>query len=183
MAETHRGTPAAQQWWQQAATLSRRSVQIEAFYDNNLLLAQTLEALGQFADAIYYYRASLALREDATEALSNLGRAFLRSNRHREAIPVFQQLIKSQPTNQSAHTLIARAHIYLENYAAAAAAYRHLLQLNPDDNQARYNLGVMYLTLGNAEKARQIYDRLVASKDPLADRLQQLMVRQPSNSP
>ncbi|MDP6174770.1 MAG: tetratricopeptide repeat protein, partial [Rhodospirillales bacterium] len=119
LAETHRGTPAAQQWWQQAATQARRSVHIEAFYDNNLLLAQTLEALGQFADAIYYYRASLALREDATEALSNLGRAFLRSNRHREAIPVFQQLIKSQPTNQSAHTLIAREHIYLENYAAA----------------------------------------------------------------
>jgi membrane associated rhomboid family serine protease len=68
------------------------------------------------------------------------------------AIPALEQAA-AQKTNHDTLFLLADAYLQNGDYAKAEPVLRHILQVTPADNDARFNLGLVDLKLGNYDDA------------------------------
>ncbi len=113
--------------------------------------------MGDTSGAIYHFQ--LATREDPKliDAWINLGQ-LLEQKGDPEAIRYFEAGLLVAPRNI---TLLRSKAQYLARQAQiplAKSTYRDLLHLDPDDSQAYYDLGLLYLDQDSLKKAQQHFD-------------------------
>ena len=89
------------------------------------------------------YRKSAADDPSSAKAAFNLGDALYRQERYEEAIEAFEKSYgkQSDPQQQSKSLQnLGNAHYQLKNYPEAAKAYGESLKLDPENEEARYNM-------------------------------------------
>lgn len=109
---------------------------------------------GQFSEAELNYRRSLREEEetDLDAAIYNLGNTLYEQKRYEEAVTQFNGVVSKVRDrgirNKAYHNL---GNIYLEqkNYEEAIEMYKEALRLNPNDQDARYNLAYAKKQLEN----------------------------------
>lgn len=123
---------------------------------NNLGL--TLYALGRIEASLAHYESAIAARPDYTDALCNLGVALNDLGRHQEAIGRYRQALAIEPNHPEAWTSLASALISTNCPAKAVEACRKVLETAPHDADARWNMGVAQLMLGNLAEGWEGYE-------------------------
>lgn len=104
--------------------------------------------------------AAIAVLEKAGRALLSHGRAaglmsglLLREQRHAEALPYFEALIRLEPDNAAGHADYGKALAKLERREDAVEAMSRALALQPKDAAVLVQRGSLWLDLKNEEKA------------------------------
>jgi serine phosphatase RsbU (regulator of sigma subunit)/TolA-binding protein len=69
--------------------------------------------------------------------------------------------ISHYPLDVQAFHLLGNAHFRLQHYRDATRAYRHVLRLEPNDQRALENLGVIYANQGDFNRALLLWEKLL----------------------
>jgi tetratricopeptide (TPR) repeat protein len=98
---------------------------------------------GRYPDAEVAYRKALEEESRLLEGHFNLGNSLHRQGKYDEAVRAHQQAIgdsRDPRTKADAHFNIGNSELKAGKYREAADAYVEALKLNPDDQDAKYNL-------------------------------------------
>ena len=96
-------------------------------------------AVGRYVDATTVYQRILEKRPDDSSARFNLGLAFLRQRRHREAVEELTSLLERDPPLAEAHYQRGNGYDDLGDHELALGDYARAIDLKPDYLQAYYN--------------------------------------------
>lgn len=147
-----------------------------AMYYSNLGTIQATrskleEAMGQFKKA-------LELNSRDVLALFNLGRAMYDRDQYMEAMPLYERLVEVTPDDPIAWFQLARVYekLDLRNISdlhtmdAAIAAYRRVLDLDPQKLEAAFALMEIYMNLRKPDEAITVMETAVENSpdEPLA---------------
>ena len=80
-------------------------------------LGSVYARLGRFAEAIERYEQALSLSPGQPQILLNLGLAHYKTGNIQKGAALFSEVLKKQPTNQQARTLLADCFFQLGEYA------------------------------------------------------------------
>lgn len=114
-------------------------------------LGETRRSQGRLDEAAALFRRALELAPDAAPIAANLGSVLLSLNRPDQALPVLQQAAAHDPTLISAYSDMAVCLCSMNRYPDALAVYRHIHQIQPSANDARYLEALALLALGDFE--------------------------------
>ncbi len=114
----------------------------------NLALAEQMA--GHPDQAIPHFEAVLKSEPNSIPALTSLGMARLQANQPAQAVIPLQKLVTLEPKNVNARGMLAGAEISLSRFDDAAAQYRVLTKIAPEDAKAWYGLGKAYEALATA---------------------------------
>jgi tetratricopeptide (TPR) repeat protein len=136
---------------------------------NDRLIALALREMGQLRllEAAYpqseeLYRRSLDL-EELPDTRVDLAIAELQGNHPEAALSDSDKALAADPTNARAFSVRGRAWIRKQEYAKAAEALDHAVQLHPD-LETSYSLGICLLQTKDAkdrERAAEVFERIV----------------------
>ena len=86
-------------------------------------------------------------------------------NMVRKAIEQYQQITQSDPKDTDSWLMLGRLQKVLQNSTEAMAAYKKVLELDPDNEEASTGLAMVYADLGDNKAAAELL-RKVADKNP-----------------
>lgn len=112
----------------------------------------------QYADAEVEYLKSLEKNKDLMEGSYNLGNAVHKQQRFDEAIQNYHQAIgKTTDKNVQSQLYYNMGNSYFEGkqYQESINAYKRSLKLNPNDDDAKYNLAYAYKKLKEQQQQQQ----------------------------
>lgn len=111
----------------------------------------------RYQSALEAYRKVQIKNPDAPEVLYNLGTALYKVDSFQEAAQDFETAAKTQEPSLRAKTLYnyGNAQYRLGNFEKAIDAYKKALDINPDDQDAKYNLEFLQKKKSNFEKKDQ----------------------------
>jgi tetratricopeptide (TPR) repeat protein len=109
-------------------------------------------------EAIEAFRRLLALSPRMAEPHINLGNALLAEGVFDEALAMFEQARALDPDHPQTLSNLANAYAGAFRFDEARGLYRHAMELAPDFAEARWNLSLMQLLLGDYEQGWQNYE-------------------------
>ena len=118
--------------------------------------------LGDNERAEYYWRQTIRLNPEASEAYFNLGLLCARSQRDEEAEQFYQKTISIDPRNVGAHNNLGLIFVKQKQEENAEYCYRQAIALNPGNSEAHANLGVLLAGLKRDDEAEQCYRKAIA---------------------
>jgi predicted Zn-dependent protease len=127
--------------------------------------AKQLMAEGKFQQAIALYRELNDAVPNNPGLKLNLGMALHLAGKKREAIPELEQAVKLDPQMAPAWLFLGTTRLQLGEASAALKPLRTVLQLQPDQQEARQMLADALLSIDRLEEASTEYHRL-AAEDP-----------------
>lgn len=131
-----------------------------------ILGAQRALAKGDIWGSLPYFERALELRPDSIPTHHGLGLALVRLNRPRQALPHFERVIGTGVSAEaSAHTNLGRIKGGMRRRDEALAHFEKAVELNPDQAEVQYNLGVSYYRHERFEDALP-HLQLAARLDP-----------------
>lgn len=130
---------------------------------NALQQARTLYDDGQYAECERLCRDILRRDSDQPEALSILGYLAQRGAAPNVAIECFQRLCDLQPDVPAHRGALASALRQAGHHQEALQAQASYVELAPDDTAALQNLALQYSEVGDFERARASYEKVLAS--------------------
>lgn len=105
----------------------------------------------------------------------NLGSLYTKMEKWPEAERALRAGIALKGDQAGWHALLATAYYQQQNYRAAASSYNEAIRLRPNDALSHFNLGVIYLNLGDKKSARTELDKLKPLDQRLAKKLSDLI--------
>jgi hypothetical protein len=96
----------------------------------------------------------------SARAWQELGDAYSAINRHRRAIPAYQQAVRYNAESFDVWHNLAATYLALNQYDRAIEASQEALRIAPADPRATYNLGAAYHGQGQRDKVREIHAQL-----------------------
>lgn len=120
---------------------------------------------GDSAHAIPHLRRAMELAPEDTETRMNLGRALHNEHQRTEAFAIFDELVRSQPSQPLVHFHRAMSYYSLGDFEAAIADASRELELQPGDAPSHLLRGLAHMALGDWEKAEADLS-LAAAKMP-----------------
>lgn len=138
----------------------RRALELEAADIPTLIWYGDLSnQLEQFAEAIATFEQALALDQTFAGAFSGLATALVETGRLEEAERALLESVRLRPTS-SRFVLLADVQIDLGKTSMAEVSLRRALTLNPNDDEALYNLAVL-VREHDPEQAIQLFSRAI----------------------
>lgn len=125
------------------------------------LLGITHASLGEKAEAMEYFRRTVALKPDYADGHNNLGNVLRDFGRHEEAAAAYRRSIAIRPDQPQAHYNLATALVSLGEGDAAAASFRRAIMLKPDYAAAHFSLGNLLTHAGRVNEAITCFRRSV----------------------
>ena len=129
-------------------------------YWANMALGDTLLDRGD-ADAIHYYRATIALRPEAAEAHFSLGTALGKAGRISEAIEPLQRALALDPASANAELNLAECFLKTRRFEEALEHARIAARIDPEYSEAHAFVGDALKELGDIEGALDSYERAI----------------------
>jgi len=126
--------------------------------------AKQLMAEGKFQQAIVVYRELNEALPNNPGLKLNLGMALHLAGKKRKAIPQLEEAVKLDPHMAPAWLFLGTTRLQLGEASAALKPLRTVLQLQPDQHQARQMLADALFSLDRLEEARTEYQR-IATED------------------
>ncbi|MCR4409202.1 MAG: tetratricopeptide repeat protein [Candidatus Saccharicenans sp.] len=130
-----------------------------------LKLAQTYQRLNQPEKAIAAFREALKINPDDINCNYNLAKMLAETNQLAEAEEVFKKLAtRNQRDAITYYGQIMQMYDRAQNYEKAVEAARKIVEINPKNEVALYNLAIMYDRLGKLEEAASTLNECLAVK-------------------
>lgn len=120
-------------------------------------------------DAEALLRKAVAIAPDFHQALGNLGRVLIDSNKSAEAVETYRRLIGLKPGDYDAWAGLGRALAHQGDIESAAEAYQQSLAINEASAQTHMALAHMLKTLGRQDEALRAYRRSISLKPGLGE--------------
>ena len=146
---------AAEKAFRQALTLAPNSIEIL----NNLAIS--LARLGRDNEAIAFYERALKIKPGDSITKRNLGVAYFRAHRYKDALPLLESFSKSTPTFQALE-LTGLDLFALDRYPEAIVYLERANHLQPDDLPTLDILGKAYWRAKNYSGVTTVFDRIMA---------------------
>jgi tetratricopeptide (TPR) repeat protein len=146
---------AAERAFRHALALAPTSVEIL----NDLAISLARE--GREDEAIAFYERALRLKPGDPITRRNLGVAYFRAHRYRQALPLLQSFADATPTFQLLD-LTGIDLFALDRYAESAAYLERASRLQPDDIPTLDILGKAYWRAKDYSGVTQVFDRIMA---------------------
>ncbi len=102
-------------------------------------------------------------------AHNNLGVAYDKLGRYRDAVEAYKQTIKIKPDYARAHNNLGVTYYKLGRYQDAVESYRQATRIKPDYAEAHDNLGKAYGSLGRYSDAIEAFKQAIRIKPDYAD--------------
>jgi len=109
---------------------------------------------GRFDEAATQYEYAAALRPDEAKYVTNLASAYMMQGNFTSAATYFQRAIEIRPT-KNAYSNLGLMQFYSGDYDAAIESQRAAVELQPNDCNARANLGDTLWAAGRLPEAQQ----------------------------
>jgi tetratricopeptide (TPR) repeat protein len=142
--------------------------------DIQYALGLSFGKLNRTDEEILAYKRALAMKPDHANAIERLGMVYFKTKRYSDAAAAFEQLKIYKP-NEKTYNSLGESYFEQGKTDESLDAFNNAVSINPDFDQARYNLGRTYLKLGNRDMAQAQLDILRNTKSDLADRLYVLL--------
>jgi serine protease Do len=133
-------------------------------------LGMSLNKLKRTEEEILAYKRAIAQKPDHANALEKLGLTYFKQRRFNDAIQIFETL-KNYKLEAKVYNYLGESYFEAERVNEAIEAFNNALNLDPDFEKARYNLGRSYLKIGDRDSAKFQYEILRSMKSDWADRL------------
>jgi tetratricopeptide (TPR) repeat protein len=117
--------------------------------------------------AIDAYQRALQASPDDKAILVNLGLVYLRQEDHAKALPLFSRVVAIDPQHMQARQLQAVCRAYLGQLEPAIHELEVLRTAAPRDDGILFLLGFAYLKDHDAEKAKAIFEAMLAAAGPV----------------
>jgi tetratricopeptide (TPR) repeat protein len=154
----------------ESLALLARAVQLKpASPQAHLLIANAMEARGEYKAAINKIRHALELDENSAEAHHNMGFLLGRTGNHTGAVESYLKAIDLKPEYPDAYNNLGNSLKQLGDMEGARSAYRQAIGLKSNFADAHLNLGNSLMELGNMEGARSAYSQAIGLKPDFAD--------------
>ena len=160
--------PDALDAYNQAARLNQSSADIQ------YSLGLTLNKLNRADEEILAYRRAVALKPDHASAIERLGLAYFKQKRFKEAVAAFEQL-KTYKSDAKTYNYLGESYFEAGQTQESVNEFNNAVNVNPDFDRARFNLGRAFLRLGDRDSASVHYEILRNAKSDWADRLYVLL--------
>jgi Flp pilus assembly protein TadD len=164
-------------YWRDSVTLLTRAV---AVTDSNWYALYNLGGshfeLGQYQQAIGYYREALRIYPDYAEAWNNLGVSCDKLGQYQQAIGYFTEASRYKPGFADAWYNMGVSYGKLGRYQQAIGYYREALRIRPDYAEAWNNLGVSCDKLGQYQQAIGYFTEALRYKPDYAEARNNLVV-------
>jgi len=89
------------------------------------------------------------------------GMTLYRHGSFKEAAAKFQEAIKADPANQTAHSMLGSAYFALRDNDKMIEAYQAGVAASPTSAEPHYNIGIAYSHLGKTEDARKAFQKAI----------------------
>jgi superkiller protein 3 len=140
-------------------------------------MAVTQYEAGDFQSAVGNFLKSIELEPNYVSAYLTLGSAYLKTNKDKKALEVFQQAANLDPNNMETLYGLGLTLYRLRRTREAISAYNKAAKLEPQSAKVHYGLALAYFDLKDNNSLMSEY-RIVAKLDKtLAKRLDQLFPR------
>ena len=126
--------------------------------------AMALARSGQLAAAEASLRAILAGSPNQPDALQLLGMVARRRGNHEAAITLFRKSLDVQPNQPHVLNNLGNSLADTDRHAEAAAAYQQALELDAAHDDARLNLALARINLGQPASAEQLLRPFLAAR-------------------
>lgn len=137
------------------ATAAQRSEDFRAQFE----FALYLHALGDYEEAIRYYRRAAGIDPVPWETWYNLGLAYVKQDKLGRAITAFGAVLDRKPGHAATLNHLGIAHAALGDEAAALAYYQRALESDGGAVEAAFNIGRLYFRKGDRERSRKYLRR------------------------
>lgn len=131
-------------------------------------LGDNLYSQGNYIAAAEVYTSATEIETENVELYLRLGRAFIKSSRYNEAIPVYEKVVKilgrHGPKEQLRQAYNNLGWLYTQNnrYKEAELAYLRAVKVDSEYANAYYNLGLLYdLYLNDELAAIEAFERYI----------------------
>jgi tetratricopeptide (TPR) repeat protein len=147
--------------------------QLDDLANKSLSAGIDLFTNSDYAGAVKQFKRSIALSPSSNysaKAYEYLAQAFLKQGNTQEAENTYKQMIKGNPSNDSAHLSLGNIYFANGQYSEAESEYTMAVRVNPGSANNRYALGKVYMTTERFEMAENQFRRVVqiAPGDPNA---------------
>ena len=137
------------------------------------LLGRNRFEAGDASGAIDAYLQSLKLEPGSAEVHLNLGHAYLKLQKDREAVKEFKEAIKLNPDVAETHYGLGYSNFRLGRFRDAADAFKKAVALDPKMSKAHFGLSLAYQELGMTSQLMEEYRILETLDHNLAKKLAQ----------
>ena len=124
---------------------------------------------GKIDQAIEEYKAIVALKPAAFDALNNLGYLYVGKGQYAGAVVQYQKAITIKPDFAEALYNLGVAFVALNQPDSAIAAYQKAVQYDPENHELHNNIGAAHTMIGNPPKAEASYQQAIKLKPDYAD--------------
>ena len=122
-------------------------------------------------DSSIFKRDSAAPQPEEHQLYIHNGMEMVRQEKYDEGIEWYTKAIESKPDDGLSYFCMANAYRLKNEPQYAIDYFKKSIRLEPGNNMSYYLLGVSYCSLGDKEKALEIYDFLKDKDYKLAERL------------
>lgn len=120
------------------------------------------QMLGNYREAISYYRKAELFDTDQQWILNKLGWCHMKLDEYDEAIRCFGQVLRLNPDDPKLQGQIAQCYIQKHDYASALQIYTRLRFFMPSSMKVLRPIAYCMFVLGRLEEAEEIYDEVLA---------------------
>ncbi len=124
--------------------------------------------LAHWRNSVTLFEHAVAVTESNSMAQSQLGAAYLRSNKYDRAIELFGLVLAVDPNDAAARGNLGAALYRKGQYDRAAGEFQRALELKPDMLEARMNLATVLARQGKLEEATEQVRRALQSRPDFA---------------
>jgi tetratricopeptide (TPR) repeat protein len=116
------------------------------------------EVLGEFEKANH-----------SADALLQIGQLWIEISDYARAVEALHSALQADATLRKAHYFAGQADVRWGHWADAAVEFQAELALTPDDLDARYNLGFVYLQQSKVDDAVGLFQQVIAARPEYAN--------------
>jgi tetratricopeptide (TPR) repeat protein len=115
---------------------------------------------GEYGKAINCFQRAIGIDQNCPEAWGGLGQALMELSRWDEAEAALKNRLEMKPAPHY-WVFLARAMWEKGDVEGAIQSCKHAVEIDPEYDEAFYNLGVCYSILGRHEESQQAFGRAV----------------------
>jgi tetratricopeptide (TPR) repeat protein len=137
-----------------AVEILKKAVEITPdFGEAHRELARAYSVLKENERALSEFKQAIASKPDDPATYSSLDYYSAKLGELEGAIGIYKQVIEGDSENALAHKSIAKAYFATHKYQKTTEHYEQAIRIKPDDGESHYQLGCVYLLLGDKEAA------------------------------
>ena len=132
------------------------------------LLASTAQ-VASYAGSLEDAKEEVRNNPDDASTHYNLGGAYIKSGKWKEAIESYKQVLRIDPDHADAHFYLGCIYDELGKYQEAIESFKQAIRIDPVEAVAHFNLGYAYGELGKYEEAIESYKQVIRIVPDFAD--------------